>query len=334
MAEEIDAQLQMKLLFQLLRIRQTEEAIAQKYPEGKMRCPIHLSIGQEAVAAASSQTFTLQDVAVSSHRSHAHYLAKGGDLNAMIAELHGKESGCSGGRGGSMHLVDLDVGFEGSTAIVGNTIPIGVGLALAKQTKGESGVAVVYLGDGATEEGVFYESANFAALRQLPVVFICENNEYSVYSPLSSRQPPARDLCDLAESLGLVPIKGDGYDVEECLGRLRAARALAYSEGRPVFAEFRTHRWREHCGPNFDDELGYRQAGELDHWLSRDPIATYQNYLLESGVVTSRDIETNIRTITEEIDRAFELAEQASYPPSRSASEYVYRTKPSWPSPA
>ena len=162
------------LLYQMLRIRLIEEAIAERYPEQKMRTPTHLSIGQEAVPAAISQCLNKTDYAVSTHRGHAHYFGKGGDLNAMIAELHGKVTGCSRGRGGSMHLIDESVGFMGSTAIVGNTIPIGIGLGLSAKLDAKGQISCIFLGDGAIEEGVFFESLNIAVVQKLPVMFICE----------------------------------------------------------------------------------------------------------------------------------------------------------------
>ena len=171
-------------LLAMTRIRMVEEAIAERYSEGKMRCPTHLSIGQEAVAVGVCSQLTPADYAMSTHRAHAHYLAKGGDLNRLIAEIYGKKTGCSGGLGGSMHLIDRDIGFMGSTAIVGNTIPVAVGMGLAIQNLNEDRISCVFFGDGSTEEGAFYEAASFAALRSLPVLFICENNFFSVYSPL------------------------------------------------------------------------------------------------------------------------------------------------------
>ena len=173
---------QRELLFQMKRIRHVEEKIAARYHEGKMRCPTHLSIGQEAVASAVGLSLRRDDFAISTHRAHAHYLGKGGNLQAMIAEIYGRATGCSGGRGGSMHLIDLSAGFVGSTAIVGNSIPIGVGLGLSAKLHGTEQISCVFLGDGAIEEGVFYESANFAVVKRLPVLFLCENNFYSVYS--------------------------------------------------------------------------------------------------------------------------------------------------------
>jgi len=179
-AAQLDPDLRRELLFQMKRIRRVEEQIAARYPEGRMRCPTHLSTGQEAVAAAVGKALRRDDLAVSGHRAHAHYLGKGGDLKAMIAEIYGKVGGCSRGRGGSMHLIDVSVGFEGSTAIVANSIPVGVGMALAAKLKKSGQVSCVFFGDGAVEEGVFYDSVNFAVVKQLPVLFLCENNLYSV----------------------------------------------------------------------------------------------------------------------------------------------------------
>ena len=207
-----------------------EEEIAARYSEWKMRCPTHLSIGQEAVAAAVGKVLRRDDFAVSGHRAHAHYLGKGGNLPAMIAELYGKATGCSRGRGGSMHLIDLSVGFEGSTAIVANSIPVGVGLALAAKLKNTGQVSCIFFGDGAVEEGVFYESVNFAAVKKLPVLFLCENNLYSVYTPLHIRQPAVRKIHAMARGLGLESCDGDGNDVEsvyqitaDAVNRLRRA---------------------------------------------------------------------------------------------------------------
>ena len=201
------------LFRQMYRIRAVEEAIARYYPEGKMRCPVHLSIGQESIPAIFSQIIRPTDFAVSTHRGHAHYLAKGGNLNAMIAEIYGKATGCSKGKGGSMHLIDLSVNFMGTSAIVGNSIPVGVGLALSAQLKKTDQISCVFLGDGAIEEGVFYESVNFAAVRKLPVIFICENNLYSVYSPLSVRQPKGRVIAKMVEAMGLEVAVGDGHNI-------------------------------------------------------------------------------------------------------------------------
>ena len=171
------------LYYKMLRIRLVEEKISELYAEQEMRCPVHLSIGQEATAVGICAHLQKEDLVLSAHRAHAHYLAKGGDLKAMISELYGKETGCAMGKGGSMHLIDLNSGFFASVPIVGSTIPIATGVAWAFKMKKRSNITAVFLGDGATEEGVFHESLNFAALKQLPIVFICENNGWAVSTP-------------------------------------------------------------------------------------------------------------------------------------------------------
>ena len=226
----------------MYRIRAVEEAIAHHYPEGKMRCPVHLSIGQESIPAVFSQSIASTDFAVSTHRGHAHYLAKGGNLNAMIAEIYGKSTGCAKGKGGSMHLIDLAVNFMGTSAIVGNSIPIGVGLALSAQLKRTNQISCVFLGDGATEEGVFYESVNFAAVRKLPVLFICENNLYSVYSPLSVRQPKGRCIAKMVEAMGVEIAAGDGHNIASCHEIMKNAVDRVRATGAPFFLEFTTYR--------------------------------------------------------------------------------------------
>ena len=201
----------LKLLKEMYLVRLTDTYIAEKYSEQKMRCPIHLSLGQEGPSAAMCLNLKKNDLAISYHRSHAHYLNKGGSLKKFIAELYGKKTGCSKGIGGSMHLIDLKKNFLGSTAIVSNSIPVGVGYAFSKKLKKSNSRVCIFLGDAGTEEGVFYESANFAALKNLPVVFFCENNKYSVYSNLSKRQPKNRKIFKMVKSLGIESYKINSY---------------------------------------------------------------------------------------------------------------------------
>ena len=245
---EIEKVTQIELLYKMKYIREVEETIAVRYNEQKMRCPTHLCTGQEAVAAAAGMVLREDDFAVSSHRAHGHYLGKGGNLNRMMAEIYGKETGCSHGKGGSMHLIDQEVGFMGSTAIVGGTIPIGVGLALSVQLKKTDQVSCIFLGDGAVEEGAFYESVNFAVLKKLPVLFLCENNFFSVYSPLHVRQPKGRKIFEMVRGMGVASQHGDGNKIEgvysmitKCVDQIRVGSG-------PQFLEFETYRWREHCG--------------------------------------------------------------------------------------
>ena len=313
-----------RLFFEMLRIRLIEEAIADRYPEGEMRCPVHLSIGQEAVAVGVAASLGSEDCVMSAHRAHAHYLAKGGDLRALLAELYGRASGCSSGRGGSMHLVDLDVNMLGSTPIVGSALPLAVGAAFGAWQQGHTGVTVVFLGEGATEQGVFAESLNYAALQQLRVVVVCENNLYSVYSPLAVRQAPARDRAALAAAHGLPTAGGDGNDVETVLGRSREAVARARRGEGPTYLEFTTYRWREHCGPNYDNDLGYRTEEEFRAWQVRCPVATYQDRLLARGIVTAAEVGDMHAAIGAEIEAAFAAARAAPFPAAHELLAHVY----------
>jgi len=261
--------LDISLLHSMYRIRMVEEEIASHYSEGEMRCPTHLSIGQEAVAAAVGAVLRKEDLVVSGHRAHAHYLGKGGDLSRMMAEIYGKAAGCSGGKGGSMHLVDHDAGFVGSTAIVGGTLPVGVGLGYGIKLSKTDQVSCIFLGDAVAEAGVFLESINFSVLKELPVLFICENNLYSVYSPLSVRQPKNREIWRMAKAMGIDASYGDGNDALSVLDKVSTAVSKIRSGGGPVFIEFSTYRWREHCGPLYDNDLGYRTQSEFLEWKAR-----------------------------------------------------------------
>lgn len=305
----------------MYRIRAVEEEIARRYPEGKMRCPVHLSIGQEAVPAAFAESIRATDFAVSTHRGHAHYLAKGGNLDAMIAEIYGKATGCAKGKGGSMHLIDLGVNFMGTSAIVGNSIPIGVGLALSAQLKGTDQISCVFLGDGAIEEGVFYESVNFAAVRKLPVLFICENNLYSVYSPLSVRHPKGRSIARMVEAMGAQIAEGDGNDALVIHQIMQDAVDEVRAGGGPYFLEFFTYRWREHCGPNFDNDIGYRTQEEFQDWQNREPISRMERALHKTTPAVMDDMRAEVNA---EVRAAFECAESAQFPAQSDAYQGVY----------
>ena len=306
------------------RIRDVELGISKRYSEWKMRCPTHLSVGQEAVAAASGLALTNEDMAVSGHRAHAHYLGKGGSLNAMIAEIYGKQSGCSRGKGGSMHLVDESVGFMGSTAIVAGTIPVGVGLGLGIKLRKTDQIVCIYLGDAAVEAGAFYESANFAQLKNLPVLFVCENNLYSVYSPLSVRQPPGRSIASMVAGMGLKTFTGDGNNVEDVFTLTSEAVDVVRAGNGPVFMEFTTYRWLEHCGPNYDNDLGYRTEEEFIEWQKQDPVTNFESKLIHNGLLDTKDIETMNSRISLEINEAFEFAESSPFPEPEEAFEHLF----------
>ena len=313
-----------ELLWRMIRIRAVEETIARRYSEQKMRCPTHLCTGQEAVAAGVGLALRDDDYMVGSHRAHGFYLGKGGDLKAMLAEIYGKATGCASGKGGSMHLIDQSVGFMGSTAIVANTIPVGVGLAFSSYIKGNDRVSAVCFGEGATEEGAFYEAANFAVLKKLPVIFVCENNLYSVYSPLRVRQPEGRMLTEMATGIGLQSEAIDGNDAQAVHRAVSAAAERARAGEGPSFLEFATYRWREHCGPNFDNDIGYRTEAEYLSWRERDPIAALQRKLEADGVVSGPSVQMKVLEVAAEIAQAFEFAENSPFPDVETIHQHLW----------
>ena len=320
----MNTQLSLRLFAQMYRIRAVEEEIALRYSQGKMRCPVHLSIGQEAIPAVFADSILTTDFAVSTHRGHAHYLAKGGNLNAMVAEIYGKATGCAKGKGGSMHLIDLAVNFMGTSAIVGNSIPVGVGLALSAQLKETDQISCVFLGDGAVEEGVFYESVNFAAVRKLPVLFICENNLYSVYSPLYVRQPLGRSIAKMVEAMGIKVATGAASDLISCNRVMKDAVNFVRAGQGPYFLEFSTYRWREHCGPNFDNDIGYRTQDEFLAWQERDPLTHLERELSNSEPKVQIEVDDIKSSVKGELQATFEAAEAAPFPAASEAYQDVY----------
>lgn len=306
------------------RIRSVEENIAKEYVNNQMRCPVHLSVGQEIVSAVVGLNQTIEDTAVSSHRAHAHYLAKGGNLYKMIAEIYGKVTGCCKGRGGSMHLIDLDVGFLGSSAIVGNSIPIGVGAGFTHKLNKANALSFVFLGDGAIEEGAFYESVNFSAVQNLPIVYICENNLYSVYTGLNMRQPATRNIYEMVGAMGINAVKIETSDVIKCIKLTTEVINQARLERKPVFIEYNTYRWLEHCGPNDDDSLGYRPVGELSKWKSEDSMAKLKNVLILNYGVSDSLISKIQKKISEEVLIAFSQAKIDEFPTLEQSVTDVY----------
>lgn len=314
---------QENLLAGMLRIRRVEEAIADRYAEQEIRCPTHLCIGQEAIAVGVCDVLERTDKVFSNHRAHGHYLAKGGDLVSMIAELYGRTIGCCGGRGGSMHLIDLDAGFMGATPIVGGTIPIAVGTAWASTLHKRSEVTVVFFGDGCFEEGVMHESLNFAALHKLPIIFVCENNDFSVYTPLKLRQPQ-RPIHNIAAAHGLTSAVGDGNDVDLVRALAKQAVSAARAGCGPQFLELRTFRWREHCGPNFDHELNYRAAEDIKAGIADCPIERYKTLIGKQGEDVELLAAKLENELSLEINAAFAFSDQSSNPLPSTAQEKLY----------
>lgn len=260
-----------RLYASVLRIRRAEEAIARLYPSDRIKSPVHLSIGQEAVAVGVTDLLGDDDVVAGTYRGHASYIAKGGSLPAMFAELYGKATGCAGGKGGSMHLIGMDRNILGCSAVVGSHIPVATGYALAIRRRGEKRVVVCFLGDGATEEGVFSETLNFASLQSLPILFVCENNGLAIHTPLSKRWA-SDQLVDRVRTYAIPAERVESPDIFTI--RDAAQRLLDYPRsGRgPAFLECPTVRWKEHVGPNEDFDVGYRARPSSDIWPGQDPV--------------------------------------------------------------
>ena len=246
-----------------------------------------------------------------------------GNLNAMLAEIYGKAAGCIGGRGGSMHLSDPAKGMIASVPIVASSIPLAVGAALADQIDGNKNVSVAFFGDASVEEGVFHESANFASLRKLPVLFVCENNLYSVYTPLKDRQP-SRQITELARAHAMSFASADGNDVVAVFKTTQEAVERARKGDGPTFLLFDTYRWREHCGPAFDNDIGYRSEAEYKSWRGRCPIEASRALLQDRKLLTSTDEESLAKGIKHEIDTAFDFAKSAPLPEPSQAADHIY----------
>jgi len=292
----------------LYRIRRVEEEVAKVYPTDKIKSPVHLSIGQEAVSVGICEALQPDDVVFGTYRSHALYLAKGGDLNKMIAELYGKATGCAKGKGGSMHMIDLAANVMGSSAVVGTTIANAIGYAYALKHQPQDSIVVSIFGDGAVDEGVFAESMNWAALKKLPMIFVCENNNYAIHTHQRERQK-LDNICDRARSYGIPAEKiedNDTLTIYEKIGA--AAKALRNGEPGPFFFECMTYRWKEHVGPNEDYHLGYRTQEEAEPWIKNDQLKR----LAEQ--VESEERQKIEDEVEAEIKAAFEFAEASPFP--------------------
>ena len=324
--EKLTSEKNLRLHEQMVLIRTVEETLAAHYSEQEMRTPVHFGIGQEAVAVGVCGALTQSDVVFSHHRCHNHYLAKGGDLYGLVAELYGKVDGCSKGRGGSVHLTDQSVGLVATSAIVGQMVAVATGAALAFKMDGEDRVATTFFGDATIEEGGFYESINYASIKKLPVLYICENNLYSTESPLNIRQPEGIDFCDRMRSFTVTSESVDGNDVVAVFEAASKAVDLCRNGGGPVFLECKTYRWREHVGPDFDHDHGrtYRSLEELEHWMERCPILQSSERLLEQGLATTEFLESYEVEAVKRINECIADAKKASWPEASSLFENVY----------
>jgi pyruvate dehydrogenase E1 component alpha subunit len=311
-------------LRKMLLIRRTEEEIGDRVATGEIVGPAHLAIGQEAVAVGVSQHLRSSDRVFGCHRSHSHYLALGGDVYALLAELLGKEDGCSRGMGGSMHLYAASEGLLGTVPIVSGTISLAVGAALAAKKDGKGDVAVAWFGDGATEEGAFHESLNLAAAWELPVLFVCENNLFSSHMHIELRQPTNK-VARFAEANCLSTATVDGNDVVKVASIAEEMINHARDGNGPAFLEAITYRWRGHVGHREDQDVGVDRDGTLDEWKKRDPIQRLADALIEAGELTPSALEHLDAGISEEIAQGWKKAIAAAFPADEALLDSVYK---------
>ncbi|RDI55245.1 pyruvate dehydrogenase (acetyl-transferring) E1 component subunit alpha [Nocardia mexicana] len=318
------ADTRIELLRQMIRIRRFEERCVRLYSAEKIRGFLHLYIGEEAVAAGLLGQIGPGDAVVSTYREHGHALARGMPMAALMAEMYGRATGCSRGRGGSMHLFDAERRFYGGNAIVAGGLPIAVGLALADAQAGRDAVTVCLFGDGAAAEGEFHECLNLAALWRLPVLFACENNRYAMGTALA-REHAATDLALRAASYGLVAWPVDGMDAVAVGEATRRAVESIRAGSGPCFLELRTYRFRAH---SLYDADRYRDKAEIAEWKGRDPIPRLSGALKDAGELNEEDLKALEAAIESEIDDAVAAAESAPEEPVADLTRHVYAERP------
>ncbi len=308
-----------ELLHAMLRIRRFEERCVELYSAAKIRGFVHLYIGEEAVAVGVNEALTAEDAVVATYREHGHALARGITAEAVMAEMYGKTTGCSGGRGGSMHLFDADRRFYGGNAIVAGGLPLAAGLALADRMRGQPRVTCCFFGDGAYAEGEFHETANLAALWGLPLLFVCENNLYAMGTAIE-RHEAQTDLALRAASYGMAAWAVDGMDAEAVERAARRAAQSIRGGGGPHFLEMRTYRFRAH---SMYDPDRYRDKAEIERWKAQDPITRLMERMREDGELVEKELTAIERRIAEEVEAAVEAAERAPGEPVENLLRYV-----------
>jgi acetoin:2,6-dichlorophenolindophenol oxidoreductase subunit alpha len=311
---------------QMLRIRICEESFIDPILQSIIKCPVHLYTGQEAVAVGVCSVLRKGDLIFGNHRSHGHYLAKGGNLNRLVAEVYCRSTGCAKGRGGSMHLRDVSVGMLGSVPIVGGTISLALGAALAVKIKHERKVVVSFFGDGASGEGVLYEALNFAALKRLPVIFVCENNLYSTHLPIKECRA-SNNIFESAKSFSVKSWKADGNNIFKVIEKAKDAVSLCRRGKGPVFLEFLTYRLHGHVGP--DDNIqgihtDIRPPEEIKRWLKKDPVKLCRDYLLSKNLLSKSQLEFLETGVGQEIKKAHKFALSSSFPAEKELNKYLY----------
>lgn len=309
---DIDRELDLDLFRQMAFIRAFEERVDTLYRQGKTRGPAHLALGHEAIAVAFGSVLEPGDSSIGTYRGHHHALVRGAPPDALMRELLGRGGGICRGKGGSMHITSVEHGYWGSHAIIGAHLPIATGLAWASKIRGQDRVIACFFGDGTTNIGAFHEAVNLAAVWELPVLFVCENNGYMEYTPIEHVTPVARPAADRASSYGLEPVTVDGNDVTAVLKVAARAVSKARSGGGPILIEARTYRFGGH---SVADSAAYRPEGELDRWRLRDPLTVHREAAVRRGV-PSEDLDA---ILSEERERAAELARAALAEPEPDA---------------
>ncbi|MDI6891050.1 MAG: thiamine pyrophosphate-dependent dehydrogenase E1 component subunit alpha [Thermodesulfovibrionales bacterium] len=312
---------------QIIRIRFCEESLVEPILKGEIKCPCHLYSGEEAIATGVCAALEERDYVFGNHRSHGHYLAKGGSMPELIAEIYGKETGCSKGRGGSMHVIVPDKGLLGAAPLVAGTISLAVGAALAAKIRKEDRVTVSFFGDGAAGEGVLYESLNFASLKKLPIIFACENNLYSTHMPIRECRP-GNNIFKSSVPFCIPGYRVDGNDVLKVYELSKKAVELCRKGQGPVFIEFMTYRLRGHVGP--DDNIqgthtDIRPKTEIEKWTKRDPIKRFEKTLLKNRILTKEDLEIIRKETEAEVKNAYVFTMNSPYPEKNELTKYVFK---------
>jgi TPP-dependent pyruvate/acetoin dehydrogenase alpha subunit len=311
----------------MVRIRVCEESLVEPLLKGEIRCPVHLYSGEEAIATGVCAALSERGYVFGTHRSHGHYLAMGGGMRELVAEIYGKETGCSRGRGGSMHIIDVDSGVIGSAPIVAGTISLAVGAALASKIRRDHRVSVAFFGDGATGEGVLHESLNFAALKKLPVIFVCENNLYSTHLPIRECRP-ANNIFQIGKAHCVKSKRTDGNNVLKVYETASEAVDICRAGNGPFFLECVTYRLRGHVGPD-DNVQGthtdIRPPEEVARWKRRDPIKVFRKFLLVKGLVEAHELLQIEDDTANEVEDAHAYAKNSLYPEREELERYVFK---------
>jgi pyruvate dehydrogenase E1 component alpha subunit len=310
----------------MVRIRLCEESFVEPILRKKIGCPVHLYCGEEAIAAGVCANLTDKDAVFGTHRSHGHFLAKGGSMNELVAEVYCKEGGCSKGRGGSMHLIDPSIGFLGSAPIVGGTIALALGAALASNIREDGAVSVAFFGDGAAGEGVLYEAMNFSSIHKLPMLFVCENNLYSTHMPILEIRS-RKTIHETASPFDLLTAEVDGNDVLRMYQKSKELIDHCRQGHGPAFLECSTYRYRGHVGPD-DNVQGthtdIRPLDEIEVWKNRDPITRLRKYVLDNSVSAETELDAIDIAIHQEVQSAHDAAINGRDPMPEELHKYVF----------